>query len=731
MKFENLFMTMVAAESVVPERYRVLVVDDDPTALLLATQALGNAGFQVIEAADGLHAIELFQYRDPDIVMMDVEMPGLNGFEVCRQLRNLPCGKLVPILMATGQEDMESVQEAYNAGATDFVTKPFNWKILGHRLQYMIRASNTSEQLHELQKSEARLGNAQRIARLGNWEWNCQTGEVYWSDQLFNMLGLRRGLQKLSYRSFLRAVPESERCEVRYWLREMVNSGTTGFSTGINHSLCHRDGKTLSVQHQAEIFFDAHGQPSMMSGTVLDVSELKQAQEQILRLARFDSLTGLANRSVFRERVTMAMDLAERQGHLGAVLFLDLDNFKRINDTFGHGIGDMLLREVAVRLSNCVLPAQQERPAGAATPLVSRFGGDEFTVLLPQICQVKEAEKMARVILEAIGHSIDLAGQPVVVTPSIGIAIFPHHGDDVDSLMKNVDAAMYYVKQAGKNSYELFVKSMNVVAKRRLELESNLRGAIAGNELSLHYQPQVALDSGRIVGVEALLRWHSASLGFVSPVEFIPIAEETGLISEIGEWVLREACSQARLWQQQGLPEIRIAVNLSVRQFARQNLDKLVNEVLLDSGLPVHCLELEITENMLMDDVEGSVETLHRLKALGVCMAIDDFGTGYSSLSYLKRFPIDRLKIDRSFITHVTSVPGDASVVQAIIAVAHNLGLSVTAEGVEELEQLAFLQQYNCEEVQGYYFSRPLPAAELEQLLQRSGGIIGLPDGGR
>lgn len=707
--------------------YRVLVVDDDPTALLLASQALGNAGFEVIEASDGLTAIDLFQHADPDIVMMDVEMPGLNGFEVCRQLRNLPCGKLVPILMATGQDDIRSVQQAYDAGATDFVTKPFNWQILGHRLQYMIRASNATEQLHELQKSEVRLGNAQRIARLGNWEWNFKTGEVYWSDQLFSMLGIRRGLLRLNYRSFLQAVPAEERCELRYWLREMVRSGSTGFSSGINHSLSHKDGKRLNVQHQAEIFFDDDGNPSMMYGTVLDVSELKQAQDQILRLARFDSLTGLANRSVFRQRVTMAMDQAERQGRLGAVLFLDLDNFKRINDTFGHGIGDMLLREVAVRLSNCVLPVQQNSADESEMPLVSRFGGDEFTVLLPQINQVKDAEKIARIILETIGHSIDLAGQSVVITPSIGIAIFPHHGDDVDSLMKNVDAAMYYVKEAGKNSYELFVKSMNVVAKRRLELESNLRRAIERNELSLNYQPQVELGSGRIVGVEALLRWNSPSLGFVSPVEFIPIAEETGLISSIGEWVLREACSQARTWQEQGLPEFRIAVNLSVRQFARQNLDKLVNEVLLDSGLPVHCLELEITENMLMDDVEGSVETLHRLKALGVCLAIDDFGTGYSSLSYLKRFPIDRLKIDRSFITHVTSDQGDASVTQAIIAVAHNLGLSVTAEGVEELEQLAFLKEYNCEEVQGYYFSRPLVADDLAQLLHQCKGVMALP----
>ncbi|WP_417228332.1 EAL domain-containing protein [Amphritea sp.] len=733
--------------------FRVLVVDDDLTARILATHSLQQEGFEVLLADNGVTAIQLFQQAQPDIVLMDVEMPGLNGFDVCRQLRSMPYGKLVPILMATGQDDIDSVREAYAAGATDFVSKPFNWKVLGHRLNYMIRASNTNEQLRQLQKSEARLGNAQRIARLGNWEWHISTGEVYWSDQFYHLQNAKPGVTSRSLRSFLRSVPANEWPQLRHWFRELLNCHYSGFMSGINHSICLADGDIRNMQHQAEVFCDNQGRASLISGTMLDVSELKQAQDQVLKLARFDSLTGLSNRSVFCERVQLAMDQAERNGSLGAVLFLDLDNFKRINDTFGHGMGDLLLKEMATRLSQSIRVDEIDSVDGESSgnlssdsetidletseaepnrllPQVARFGGDEFTVLLPEISQVKDAEQVARRILDTIGRSIDLAGQEVVITPSIGIAVFPHHGETVDSLMKNVDAAMYYVKHAGKNGYELFVKSMNVVAKRRLALESALRHAIEDNELTLNYQPQVDMCSGKIVGVEALLRWNSDQLGFVSPVEFISVAEETGFISAIGEWVMREACRQTRQWQLDGLPHVRIAVNLSVRQFAKQHLEKLVTQVLKDTGLPVNCLELEITENMLMDDVEGSVETLHRLKALGIQLAIDDFGTGYSSLSYLKRFPIDRLKVDRSFITHVTTDSDDAAVTQAIIAVAHNMGLSVTAEGVEDKDQLAFLKEHACEEVQGYLFSRPLTPDDLAALLKSGNGYISLAPNG-
>ncbi|MFT6926719.1 MAG: diguanylate cyclase (GGDEF)-like protein [Psychromonas sp.] len=703
-----------------PELTKVLVVDDDITARLMASQALGKENFVVIEAQDGFTALALFQEMQPDIVLLDVQMPGLSGFEVCEQLRSFPCGKLIPILMATGQDDIDSVRQAYEAGATDFVTKPFNWKVLAHRLRYMVRASDTSEQLQELQKSESRLGNAQRIARLGNWEWNLNNNEMYLSEQLYQMIEMNRGVSKLSYRSFISKLPHSERKEVLGWIHGLVNGNQEDQHQGLNHSIAQCDGRHINVQHQAEVFYDKNGAARLVSGTVLDVTELKQAQDKIVEMAHFDSLTGLANRSVFRDRVAVAVARAKRHAQIGAVLFLDLDNFKRINDTYGHSIGDQLLQEVARRLTDTVRGSDSLCETYSNKNTLARLGGDEFTILLPEIRQIEDAENIAKRILDSMESSIHLSGHDFVVSTSIGIAIFPDHGEDVESLLKNVDAAMYFVKHAGKNGYDLFVDSMNVGGKRRLEIENCLRRAIDDKELSINYQPQVHLESGRIIGVEALLRWNSAQLGIVSPVEFIPVAEESGLISPIGEWVLREACRQVKKWQDDGLPEIKVAVNLSARQFAKQSVDQLVSQVLLDTGLPVHCLELEITENMLMDDVEGSVETLHRLKALGVYLAIDDFGTGYSSLSYLKRFPIDKLKVDRSFIINVTTDKGDASVTQAIIALAHNMGLTVTAEGVEEASQLEFLRQNKCEEVQGYYFSRPLIARDMENLLRSS-----------
>lgn len=701
---------MLQSDSQLEQQATVMVVDDDITSRMLASQALGVLGFNVLEAGDGQQALELFRQQRPHLVLMDVDMPVIDGFEACRQLRSLPYGKIVPVLMVTGQDDIDSIEQAYEAGATDFVPKPINWLILGQRLRYMLRASAVREQLQELRKSEARLDNAQRIARLGNWEWNLQNHESYWSDQMWRMVGLDEAENLPELPLFLRSVPLAERHSVRRWFFRSVRSQQQSIMT---HSLIQSDGTELKVQHQIEAHFDDEGRAELISGTILDVTPLMRAEAQIVQLAEYDHLTGLCNRVVFKHQVQRALAQAEEHGHLGAILFLDLDNFKRINDTLGHVVGDMLLKEVAERLSRSVRRAGERN----GEEVVARFGGDEFTILLPQISCSEDAAVVAARIGDVLSRPMTLDGQEVFITPSIGIALLPEHGRDVDSLLQNVDTAMYCVKNAGRNGYEFFARSMKTNARRKLALESCLRSALDKQELSLHYQPQINLSEHKIVGMEALLRWNSSELGFVSPMEFIPVAEETGLIAPIGEWVLREACTQARRWQLEGLPRITMAVNLSVSQFAKQDLEVLVAQVLKDTGLPAADLELEITENMLMDDVSGSVEVLHRLKALGVQLAIDDFGTGYSSLSYLKRFPIDRLKIDRSFVTHLVSDPNDAAVTQAVIAMAHSLGLNVTAEGVETPAQRDFLTTHRCDEVQGYYFSKPKPADEIEELL--------------
>lgn len=446
----------------------------------------------------------------------------------------------------------------------------------------------------------------------------------------------------------------------------------------------------------------------------------RQAEDRIRRLAYYDEVTGLPNRTYFKERLAQATDLARRHGRQLALLFLDLDNFKRVNDTLGHSQGDILLREVATRL---VANLRRSDAVGPGPPgeeeRLARLGGDEFTVLLTEIASATDAGVVAARLHEALARPVTLAGEDVIVTASIGIAVYPQDGADVETLVKNADMAMYFAKRAGRNAFRFHTNTMNARALRRLAIENNLRRALERGELSLHYQPQMDVLSGTLSGVEALLRWDSAELGPLPPAEFVPIAEESGLIVPIGEWVLRTACEQARAWQLAGLRLPRVAVNVSVRQFATEGFAEVVGRVLRETALPASALELEITESVLMRDGEAAVATLRALKALGVKLAIDDFGTGYSSLAYLKQFPIDRLKIDRTFVCSLDTDPQDRAIASAVIAMADSLSLSVTAEGVETASQLAFLKARQCAEAQGFLLSRPLPMEELERLLRQ------------
>ena len=449
----------------------------------------------------------------------------------------------------------------------------------------------------------------------------------------------------------------------------------------------------------------------------------RQAEDRIRQLAYYDDVTGLPNRVLFRERVGQALGLARRnQRHL-ALLFLDLDNFKRINDTLGHSIGDLLLIEVARRLGSSLRDNDSlfQGYAGKSDEGLARFGGDEFTVLLPEIRHGEDAGLVARRILDSFAEPVTLAGHEVIVSGSIGIAVYPEDGQDTEALLKNADMAMYFAKRESGDSFRFFTEAMDRAALKRLTMEKHLRQALAMGELSLHYQPQVDVQSGDISGMEALLRWESAVLGTISPVEFIPLAEETNLIVPIGEWVMRTACSQAKVWQDAGLHIPRVAVNVSVRQFAQTGFPALVGRILKETGLHPSALEIEITESVLMKDGEMAITTLRELKALGVQLAIDDFGTGYSSLAYLKKFPIDRLKIDRTFVCALNTDMHDRAIASAVIALAENMNLSVTAEGVETENQLAFLKSRNCNEAQGYYLSRPLPVGQMGEFIRQSG----------
>lgn len=468
------------------------------------------------------------------------------------------------------------------------------------------------------------------------------------------------------------------------------------------------EGETRWVSLSGRPIFDAHDKFTGYRGVGKDVTDSKFAEERIEYLAYHDDLTTLPNRSSFSRFLNHGIRQAHRHGTGVALLFIDLDRFKNINDTLGHESGDLLLREVGERLKQCVRQSDT----------VARLGGDEFIVLLEDLGESERVAVVAGKILAGIARPFDIFGQEVHVTASVGISIYPEDGKDEQTLMKHADIAMYHAKQEGKNNYQFHTELMNTHSVERAALESSLRGALDRREFQLHYQPKVEIKSGRITGVEALIRWRHPELGDVSPVRFIPIAEETGLIVQIGQWVLRTACLQNKAWQDQGLPRLCVAVNLSARQFSNEDLLVDVASTLKETGLDPAFLELEITESMIMHNVDKAVQLLVKLKSMGVRLAIDDFGTGYSSLSNLKRFPLDTIKVDRTFIGDIPSDADDMAITSAIIAMGRSLALTVVAEGVETEEQLDFLREHACDEYQGYYFSKPIEGRAFAELLR-------------
>jgi diguanylate cyclase (GGDEF)-like protein/PAS domain S-box-containing protein len=471
----------------------------------------------------------------------------------------------------------------------------------------------------------------------------------------------------------------------------------------------HKNGSYRTLESNASPLLDEKGELTGFQGVDRDITERKQAEERIQFLAHHDSLTGLPNRILLRDRYDHALSIASHGNSHVAMLFLDLDNFKVVNDTLGHSAGDQMLLEVVKRLSRCTRDGDT----------ISRQGGDEFILLLNDVPDLETVERIAGEILSELAEPMAINGRQLNTSCSIGISIFPEDGNDFDTLLQKADTAMYNAKDAGRNTYRFFNEEMNLQAHDHLLLQNRLFQAVAQEDFHLHFQPQVHIGSGRVIGVEALLRWHNPELGQVEPSRFIPVAEESGLIVPIGSWVMVEACLQAEAWRKAGYEEIGISVNLSALQFRRANLIESVAGALNRSGLPPHLLELELTESILLQDADNNLDTVRRLKALGVRLSIDDFGTGYSSFSYLKRFAVDRLKIDQSFVRDITTDPDDAAIVRAIIQLARSLRLGIVAEGVETVEQLDFLRTEGCEEVQGFLFSQPLPAAELEAFLHK------------
>ena len=551
---------------------------------MLLRKALEADGYEVVEAHDGLQALRIFSDTAPDIVLIDAAMPSLDGFEACSKLRTAPRGSDTPVLMVTALNDDESMERAFSAGATDYITKPVHWTILRQRV------------------------------------------------------------------------------------RRMVNE--------------------------------------------------RRAEKRINFLAYHDALTGLANRTLFMERLEQALTVSSRRSCKLALLFLDLDGFKLVNDTLGHDAGDLLLKIVASRLDRCL----------RENDTVARLGGDEFTIVLQGIEHNGQPSAAAVRVLDALAHPVSVKNREIFVGASIGIAMYPTDGRDAVTLLKNADTAMYRAKEHGRNTYQFYTPDMGTQVLVRMSLESSIRRALEKDEFTIHYQPMVDLGSGALVCAEALVRWQHSELGLVPPAQFIALAEETGLINPLGKWVLRSACACAKQWQSDRERPLRLAVNLSGKQFGDHRLVASIQEVLAETGLDPTLLELEITENTVMQNTDNAVSMISELKRLGIHVSVDDFGTGYSSLSYLKRLPLDALKIDRSFVGNVPADPDDSAIVKAIVAMAHSLRLGVVAEGVETADQIRFLREQSCDIVQGYYLGRPMPQDQFAALVRTGRNLIPGPD---
>ena len=681
-----------------PLQARVLVVDDDTMTRFLVTEALEPEGFRIEEAASGLEALAAFQRAVPDLILLDVAMPGMSGFECCQQLRRLPGGAHVPIVVLTGNDDDDSIKQALEAGASDFISKPMQWRLLAHRLRYLLRASSALTELSRIQES---LNHAQTLARLGNWEYRAAGGDGYWSPELLRILGLDADAGPTSFDRLLQCLPEDQRPLLLDAFMELHANGT---SYGLEHKVVRPDGGEYIVFHQAEAVREGR-EVRLMRGTVQDITDRKLQELRIEYLANHDALTDLPNRQLLNDRIGQAIAHARRTRLHLATLMMDLDRFKFVNDSYGHPVGDALLQKVARRLKLAVREGDT----------VARQGGDEFVILLTDLPDIVTAEQIVQKVLAVFAEPFVLGEHTLHVSTSIGASVFPSDGDSGDMLLKTADAALYSAKDKGRNGYQFYNHKMGVLVEERAEIEHALHQALALGELELHYQPKVDLTSGKIYGMEALLRWRRDGIGLVPPDRFIPLAEETGMIVPIGEWVLRTACAQLGVWHAYGFTHLTIAVNVSARQFRQVDMPQLVREVLADSGVPAHCLEL--TESVLMQNRDLVVKALEQLKDIGVTLSLDDFGTGYSSLSYLKQFPIDVVKIDQSFIRDVTDSVDGASLTRSIIAMAKSLHMTTVAEGVETEGQLGFLNTNRCDAMQGYYFSRPLPGAEMDLML--------------
>lgn len=687
-----------------PQAAIIMVVDDDRLIRRMLVRELEAHGFKVKEAATGADALSQLEQNPVDLVLLDVCMLKMDGFATCRRLRAMPRFRVLPILMLTGLDDVESIANAFDAGATDFITKPINLPLVSERVRYALR---TYQMARELAFNKQLLSHANKLSGLGHWQLDLVNRTIEFSAEAKKIMRLQTKKGFIPLKRLLKLLHPDSKTKMEQMLIQ-IEKGRRSASM----DLCIYPGRVRErhVRVHAELMGQDTGTaPGLVLGTVLDITEDKRKENLIKHQALHDELTALPNRRMFKEHLLQAITIAEHKGELLGLLFMNLDRFKVINKTLGQALGDELLKMVADRLLSCV----------GSGNTVARLNGDEFTVLLQGIEGRKDIALIADAIVETISETYILDGQEAVISPSIGISVYPQDGAEPDGLMRNADMAMNQAKESGGQRYNFCNAQLNAATSARLGMETALRRALEHNELTLHYQPQVDLRSMSVVGVEALARWQNDELGDVPPFKFIPIAEESGLIHPLGEWVLHTACTTVADWHTRGLTSLRVAVNISPVQFRRDCLVKRIENALAATGLEAQHLVIEITESLAMEDVKRSERVLSLLREQGMRIAIDDFATGHSSLRYLQCFPADELKIDREFIRWLGSSPTDTAIVQTVISLGHNLGLEVLAEGVETKEQSAFLKEHGCDLVQGYLFSRPVGADGLFNMLMQ------------